>query len=135
MTGPSDSSRPGIPILARAALRMVPRRWRTSVARDLMEEASLAGRRGVGRDVWIAGHIALVAVRFLCVAAAQSAREAHPMRTFPSDVRDLVLDDEGDDLDPQDRARLHAALERSAAAAREGDVRPATEILARIRTP
>jgi hypothetical protein len=49
-------------------------------------------------------------------------------------VLDLVLDDEGDDLDQHDRARLHAAINRSAAEAREGHVRPATAILSRLGT-
>jgi hypothetical protein len=49
-------------------------------------------------------------------------------------VLDLVIDDEGDDLDPRDRARLHAAIDRSAAEAREGRVRPASAVLARLRT-
>ena len=43
----------GTPGTFRLALRLVPRRWRESVERDLLEEAARAGRRGAGRHVWL----------------------------------------------------------------------------------
>ncbi len=46
---------------------------------------------------------------------------------------DLVLADEGDDLDPDDRALLHASLHRSAQQLREGRGVDADEALARLR--
>lgn len=48
-------------------------------------------------------------------------------------VLDLVVDDDGDNLDDQDRAELHAHLDESWESARRGEVRPATEILSEIR--
>ncbi len=41
--------------------------------------------------------------------------------------------DEGDDLDPEERARLHAALERGLGEMRAGLGRPAEEVLAELR--
>lgn len=49
-------------------------------------------------------------------------------------VLDLVVDDEGDSLDEQERAELHAHLAESWAAARRGEVRPAAEILSELRS-
>lgn len=46
---------------------------------------------------------------------------------------DLVPADEGDALDDEDRARLHAALERSAEQFRNGRGIPADEVLRRLR--
>ena len=45
---------------------------------------------------------------------------------------DLVPADEGDTLDDEDRARLHAALERSAEQFRAGEGIPADEVLERL---
>jgi hypothetical protein len=45
---------------------------------------------------------------------------------------DLVPVDEGDTLDDEDRARLHAALERSIAQIRAGQGIPADEALRRL---
>lgn len=44
-------------------------------------------------------------------------------------VLDLVVDDEGDDLDPEERARLDDHLQLSWESANQGGVRPAEEIL------
>lgn len=44
----------------------------------------------------------------------------------------LVPIDDGDDLDDDDRARLHAALERSAEQFRAGQGIPAAEVLRRL---
>ena len=48
-------------------------------------------------------------------------------------VLDLVLADEGDDLDASEVARLQAALARSHSQALDGNTRPATAILAELR--
>jgi len=48
-------------------------------------------------------------------------------------VLDLVLDDEGDDLDDADRQALHDALNRSWTSAQAGHTSPADRILERIR--
>ena len=48
-------------------------------------------------------------------------------------VLELVADDEGDDLDDSERAALHEAIERAMDAARSGDVRRATDVLADLR--
>jgi hypothetical protein len=45
----------------------------------------------------------------------------------------LVVDDEGDDLGPEERAALHAHLEASWRSAEAGRVRPASELLAELR--
>ena len=45
---------------------------------------------------------------------------------------DLVLADEQDDLDEQDRARLHAALDRAREQVRRGDTLSKEEFLARL---
>jgi hypothetical protein len=46
---------------------------------------------------------------------------------------ELVPADDGDSLDEEDRARLHAALERSAAQFRAGQGIPADKALQRIK--
>jgi hypothetical protein len=48
-------------------------------------------------------------------------------------VLDLVLDDEGDDLDDEERERLHDAIEESEAQIKAGQVFPADEVLAALR--
>jgi hypothetical protein len=48
-------------------------------------------------------------------------------------VLDLVVDDEGDDLTGEERAALHAALERSAEDAKSGKARPASEVVQDLR--
>lgn len=48
-------------------------------------------------------------------------------------VLDLVVDDEGDDLTDEERARLDAAIERSARSATEGRARPASEVISELR--
>jgi hypothetical protein len=48
-------------------------------------------------------------------------------------ILDLVLDDEGDDLSPEERRTLNAALERSWEAARKGLLRPGAEVLSDLR--
>ncbi|HBQ11957.1 MAG TPA: hypothetical protein DEF51_12690 [Myxococcales bacterium] len=48
-------------------------------------------------------------------------------------VVDLVLDDEGDDLDDEQRAALHAAIDRSLQQAQAGQSAPASVILDKLR--
>jgi hypothetical protein len=48
-------------------------------------------------------------------------------------ILDLVLDDEGDDLDEADRAARNAAIERAWQQAKAGLGRPAGDILADLR--
>lgn len=48
-------------------------------------------------------------------------------------VLDLVVDDEGDELDDEERKALHAALDESLRQAAAGKVRPASEILEKLR--
>jgi hypothetical protein len=49
-------------------------------------------------------------------------------------VLDLVVDDEGDELDERERDLLDEHLARSFQSARQGHVRPAGEILEELRT-
>lgn len=48
-------------------------------------------------------------------------------------VLDLVVDDEGDDLDDEERAALHARLDAALASAGAGNTRHASEVLAKLR--
>lgn len=48
-------------------------------------------------------------------------------------VLDLVIDDEGDDLDQHELDALNAAISRSLDQAARGEVNPAEKILARLR--
>ena len=48
-------------------------------------------------------------------------------------VLDLVLDDEGDELTPEERKILHGELRRSAREREKGQARPATKVLAELR--
>ena len=48
-------------------------------------------------------------------------------------VLDLVVDDEGDDLTDEERAALHAAIERSVEDAKAGRVRPAADVVRDLR--
>jgi len=48
-------------------------------------------------------------------------------------VLDLVLDDEGDDLDEDGRRALDAAIAKSVEQAAAGRVAPADDVLARLR--
>lgn len=48
-------------------------------------------------------------------------------------VLDLVLDDDGDDLDEAERVRLHAAIARAWQSAKEGRLRPAESLLDEMR--
>jgi hypothetical protein len=48
-------------------------------------------------------------------------------------VLDLVVDDEGDQLDEEERRALNAAISRSLVQAEEGRTAPAEEILERLR--
>lgn len=48
-------------------------------------------------------------------------------------VLDLVVDDEGDDLDADERRALDAALVESLRQAERGELTPAADILARLR--
>lgn len=48
-------------------------------------------------------------------------------------IVDLVLDDEGDDLDEAERAALHAHLDASWNESERGNVVPADEVLAELR--
>jgi hypothetical protein len=48
-------------------------------------------------------------------------------------VLDLVVDDEGDNLTDEERAALHAAIERSVEDAHAGRVRPAADVVKDLR--
>lgn len=48
-------------------------------------------------------------------------------------VLDLVLDDEGDDLDDSERAARNDSLERAWAQARNGEGREPNQVLAKLR--
>lgn len=48
-------------------------------------------------------------------------------------VVELVVADQGDELDQDERAELHAAIDKSWANAKAGVVRPAEELIARLR--
>ena len=48
-------------------------------------------------------------------------------------VLDLVLDDEGDNLDAVERAALNDAIARAWAEVKAGDVVPADELIAELR--
>ena len=48
-------------------------------------------------------------------------------------VLDLVVDDEGDDMDEAERAALDASISRALDAARCGKVRPAADVVADLR--
>ena len=48
-------------------------------------------------------------------------------------VLNLVVDDEGDDMDDAERAALDVSIARALDAARAGDVRPAAEVVAGLR--
>lgn len=46
---------------------------------------------------------------------------------------DLAIVDDGDELDEEERARLHAAIARSHLEAQRGETTPADEVLAKLR--
>lgn len=48
-------------------------------------------------------------------------------------VLDLVVDDEGDELDEQDRAALNAAISRAWGSVKAGLGRPAAELIEALR--
>jgi hypothetical protein len=48
-------------------------------------------------------------------------------------VLNLVVDDEGDDLDEREREALAAAIERAARSAREGRLRSASDLIDDLR--
>ncbi len=48
-------------------------------------------------------------------------------------VLNLVVDDEGDDMDDAERAALDESVARGLDAARAGKVRPAADVLAELR--
>lgn len=48
-------------------------------------------------------------------------------------VLDLVANDEGDNLSPEERAALHAAIERAVEDGKAGRVRPAAEVVSDLR--
>ena len=48
-------------------------------------------------------------------------------------VLELVLDDEGDDLDAAERRALHNAISRAWASAKSGRIRPAQVVVDRLR--
>ena len=71
-------------------LKFVPASWRESVARDLIEEASYAGRRGVARDLWMTWQVLRVAVRFrqqTRLAGTLNSNRSRVMRDITSDLR------------------------------------------------
>ncbi|MHC4409298.1 MAG: hypothetical protein ACYS0F_09865 [Planctomycetota bacterium] len=48
-------------------------------------------------------------------------------------VLNLVADDEGDNLTDEERAALHASIDRSAEDAKAGRVRPAPDVVSDLR--
>lgn len=50
-------------------------------------------------------------------------------------VLDLVVDDEGDELDDAERAALHEQLSASAAEVKAGQTKPVSELLTELRRP
>jgi hypothetical protein len=48
-------------------------------------------------------------------------------------VLDLVVDDEGDDLDERERAALNSAISRAWASVKAGQARPASEVIDAVR--
>jgi predicted permease len=76
-------------LLTRIALRFLPREWRDSVQRDLLEEAST--RPAVWRDTWISWQIVRVAARFRLRPGTHSRMAAtpapRPLSGLGSDVR------------------------------------------------
>jgi len=48
-------------------------------------------------------------------------------------VLDLVVDDEGDDLDAREREALHAAIARSWDEAKAGKVRPSAQVIRELK--
>jgi predicted permease len=71
-------------------LKLIPAAWRESVARDLNEEASRAGRTGLRREAWLVWHVVRVAARFRqrdWTAAAAAPRRRSLMNSFGSDLR------------------------------------------------
>ena len=48
-------------------------------------------------------------------------------------VVDLIVDDEGDDLDEAERAALHRHLESSLEESRRGKLNPAADVVAELR--
>jgi len=46
----------------------------------------------------------------------------------------LQIADEGDELDDEERAKLHASLEKSVAQAKAGKLIPASEVMSRLRS-
>ncbi|HET9370810.1 MAG TPA: ABC transporter permease, partial [Vicinamibacterales bacterium] len=85
---PSRSFAPG-PI-ARAALRCVPDRWRDSVTRDLIEEATRSGRGRSTGELWIAFHA--------CRIAQTLRRQASSASSPLSPRRSAMLGQLGSDL-------------------------------------
>jgi predicted transcriptional regulator len=51
----------------------------------------------------------------------------------PKAPRSICVVDDGDDLDENERARLHAAIARGHDEAQRGEVVPADEVLAKLR--
>ena len=47
---------------------------------------------------------------------------------------ELTIADEGDDLDDEERAALHQALSQAWASAQAGELRPARELIAELKT-
>jgi hypothetical protein len=73
--------------------------------------------------------------------APDAARVLQEALKLPPDQRAQVIEelvrslDEGDDLDDEDRARLHAALRQSDEEFKAGKGIPAAEVLDRLRRP
>lgn len=73
------------------------------------------------------------------MAVRATVREGRLVVDEPTDlpegtVVDLVIDDEGDDLDDEQRRSLHSAISRSLEQARDGQSVPAEEVLAKLRS-
>jgi len=56
--------------------------------------------------------------------------------TFPDGTElDLTIADSSNEIDDQERSALHAALDDSWTSVREGNVRPAAELLRKLQEP
>jgi hypothetical protein len=54
---------------------------------------------------------------------------------FPDGTEiELTVADAGDDLDAEEREALHAALDRAWASAQAGNLRPADDLIAKLRS-
>jgi hypothetical protein len=73
------------------------------------------------------------------LALKARVKDGHLVLNEPTDLpegAEVVLEvaDEKDDLDDEDRARLHAALDLSVAQGQAGNLIPAAEVMSKLRS-